>query len=147
MYQSSNPPWRRINHFHNDFERLFDGLGLARNASPAARPWQPRVDIREEATRYVIELDVPGVSSEAIDIATENGVLTIQGERRRTASADGEQQTRHSVSERPCGAFRRSFTLPEQADVSAIRASMDAGVLQVVIPKRPEQQPRRIEIA
>lgn len=105
--------------------------------------WSPRVDVKEEASRFVIFADLPGVDLDAIEVQMDKNVLTIRGE--RAAPEVGEDQ-RFSRQERRHGAFARSFTLPETADADGIVASGRNGVLEVVIPKRVQVAPRRIQV-
>lgn len=118
---------------------ISNGPGFA--AEPDA--WVPAADIAEEATRYVIHLDLPGVDPAKVEITADQGVLTIRGERDipRSDANEGYRRT-----ERLSGKFQRRFTLPETADAQAIQARASQGVLEVVIPKVARVQPRRIEV-
>lgn len=129
------------------FDRLFDG-GLfsgrdSDGSSVVTSQWAPAVDIREEADRFVLYADLPGVDPQDIDVQMERGLLTIKGERHVEASNDNGSYSR---IERMHGVFHRRFALPESADPERITASGFNGVLQVVIPKRSESQPRRIQV-
>jgi HSP20 family protein len=105
--------------------------------------WTPRVDVKEESQRFLIQCDIPGVDPNDIEISMEKGVLTIKGERKAAAIAQGEKYTR---VERSHGLFHRRFGLPDSADAERISASGKHGVLEIEIPKKPEQTPRRIQI-
>lgn len=105
--------------------------------------WTPRVDVKEEAERFVIFADVPGVEPKDIEVHMENGVLTIRGERETEEENEGERFTR---VERTHGLFYRRFALPDTADSDAISASGRHGVLEISIPKRGKDNPRRIEV-
>lgn len=105
----------------------------------------PRVDVREESDRYVVEADLPGVAPTDIEVTTEQGVLTIRAERKaekREPAANGFERV-----ERVAGTFVRRFTLPEDADAGAISARSVHGVLELAIAKQPKAQPRRISVA
>ena len=123
------------------FERFFDN-GAA-NAAAEASQWVPRVDIREEAGRFVILADLPGIDPQQIEIQMDKGILTIQGERKADEAVEGG---RFSRIERRHGGFRRSFALPDSADADGISAHGSNGVLEVVIPKKPDLAPRRIQV-
>lgn len=105
----------------------------------AAHAWQPSVDIVEQEADYLLSMDIPGVDPQTVAIETDKGVLSISGER-RTACADA---ARYSLNERGQGRFQRQFRLPENADIDAIKADSEHGVLQVTIPKR---SPRKITV-
>lgn len=128
----------QINHL---FERFFDN-GAA-NSSAGSSQWVPRVDVREEANRFVILADLPGVDPEQIDIQMDKGVLSIKGQRSGEAGTETE---RYSRIERRQGSFHRDFALPDSADAEGIVASGRNGVLEISIPKKAESAPRRIQV-
>jgi len=123
------------------FERFF-GDADADSSSVVTAQWVPRVDIREEAERFVILADLPGVDPAQIEINMDKGILSIKGERK---SGDAEGQ-RYSRQERAQGVFFRRFALPESANPDGIAATGRNGVLEISIPKRPEASPRRINV-
>jgi len=107
------------------------------------RLWAPALDISERKDAYVVTVEVPGVKPEELDITLEDGLLTIQGERRFTQESSDQQF--HRV-ERRYGSFRRSITLPSQVRADRIEASFDNGVLEVVVPKAEEAKPKKITV-
>jgi len=129
------------------FDRLFDGSllrnGSADESSVVTSQWVPRVDIKEEADRFVLYADIPGVDPQEIEVQMDKGMLTIKGERREEAGLDSDNFSR---IERRHGSFHRRFALPDSANPEGISASGQNGVLQIVIPKRPETTPRRIQV-
>ena len=104
--------------------------------------WLPLVDVREDDTEFVLLADIPGVDPRDIEVSMDNRVLTIAGER-SDDTGDGVQ-FRHS--ERELGRFLRRFAMPDTADPDQVSAKGENGVLEIVIKKRREQQPRRIPI-
>lgn len=127
------------------FERMFEGGLFGRgqdDSSVVTSQWAPAVDIHEEPERFVLYADLPGVDPQDIEVQMDRGLLTIKGERRPEAMDGG----RYSRIERLHGVFHRRFALPDSADPEGIQASGHDGVLQVVIPKRPESKPRRIQV-
>ena len=131
-------PWALFGRFKRQLDRA-----LGESADGASVSWIPHVDIHEEAERFVVVADLPGVEGKDIAITAEQGVLTIKGQRRsdNKSSKDGYERI-----ERAAGTFLRRFTLPESVNAEAIKATHTNGVLEVTLPKRPEVQPRRIEI-
>jgi HSP20 family protein len=115
------------------------------NSSPATAAdsgaWLPPADVKEEATQFVLHLDIPGVAREAVEITAEQNVLTIKG--RREQNKREPQDGYHRV-ERLSGNFQRRFSLPESADTQNIKAKVVNGVLEVSIPKLAEVQPHKI---
>lgn len=139
-------PWTLVNRLHGDLDRLLYTRTPANPDSDghgAVTDWVPAVDIKEEAERFVIHADVPGVKANDIEITMEDGVLTLRGTRDTEAREDDNGFRR---IERVRGQFFRRFTLPDTADAEAIEASFTDGVLAVVIPKLPQVQPRRITV-
>ena len=114
--------------------------GTGATSAPA---WAPPVDIAERKDAYVLTVELPGVKVEDLEIAFQDGLLTIQGT--RSLAQDSSEEQFH-VLERRYGLFRRSITLPLHVQADAIEASTDDGVLQVVVPKVEEVKPKRIEV-
>ena len=131
-------PWAFVSRLQRELDRT-----LGESADSASVSWIPHVDIREEDERFVVVADLPGVEGKDIEITAEKGVLTVKGERRseKKSAKDGFESV-----ERATGTFLRRFTLPESADAEAIKATHVNGVLEVTIPKRPQEQPRRITV-
>ncbi|HEY0661066.1 MAG TPA: Hsp20/alpha crystallin family protein [Lysobacter sp.] len=128
------------------FDRLFEGSlfqNTADESSVVTSQWVPRVDIKEEADRFLLYADIPGVDPQDIEVQMDKGLLTIKGERREEKVHETE---RYSRIERRHGLFHRRFALPDSADPDGITASGHNGVLTISIPKRPESTPRRIQV-
>ncbi len=133
-------PWSLLQRFRDDFDRL--AVSDVR-ATQARRTWVPAVDIHEYADRYQLELDIPGVVPEAIDVQAEDGVLIVSGEREAATDDDRVTASRY---ERGYGRFKRRFELPELADADQIEAKSSHGVLTVSIAKQAKVEPRRITV-
>ncbi len=104
----------------------------------------PSFDVRETAESYVFQADLPGFAQENLDIQLTGNRLTLSGS--RTLPAPQEKET-YFIRERVDGSFCRTFNLPEGVDGNAISAELKHGVLNLVIPKVPEVQPRKITIS
>lgn len=101
--------------------------------------WSPAIDLGEKDEAFYLVADLPGVKPEAVELAVEEGVLTISGARE---AADKSTQRVERIS----GKFSRSFTLPEAANADEISAKYDFGVLTVTVPKQAKPEPRKIEV-
>ncbi|HZH44565.1 MAG TPA: Hsp20/alpha crystallin family protein [Lysobacter sp.] len=129
------------------FDRLFESPLMGETADESSlvtAQWVPHVDVKEEPDRFVLYADLPGVDPDEIEVSMDKGILSIRGERR------GELRTenaRFSRIERRYGSFHRRFALPDSANPDGIEAHGHNGVLEIVIPKRPETTPRRIQVA
>lgn len=140
-------PWSVFNQLHQELNRLFDtdgDLNVGATGSALVAPqWSPAVDIKEEPERYVIYADLPGVAMKDVDITLEKGVLTLKGERSTETREENDGFVR---VERTRGSFFRRFSLPESADAERVQAKGKDGVLEIVIPKREKELPRKIAI-
>ncbi|MCI0566821.1 MAG: Hsp20/alpha crystallin family protein [Acidobacteria bacterium] len=105
--------------------------------------WSPPVDIYETDDRIVLRADLPGISIEQIELKIENEQLILKGERSQDSSARREDF--HRI-ERPYGRFRRSFALPRSIRQAEIRAVLNHGVLEVVLPKHAQARSRPIKV-
>jgi HSP20 family protein len=105
--------------------------------------WAPAVDIKETDGEYLVLAELPGVKREEVKVSLEDSVLTVEGERKFEKEAKGERT--HRI-ERHFGSFRRSFTLPEDADAGHIRAECKEGVLKVHVPKREAAKHKALQI-
>ena len=135
-------PWGLRRELINEFNRAFE-RNSSDASSAATADWAPAVDIEEYADRFVLHADVPGIDPATIDVTLEKGVLTLSGSREAAAEPAGVERRR---TERATGKFLRRFVLPDTADAEAVSASGKNGVLQIVIPKRQQVQPRRIAV-
>jgi len=137
-------PFALMNRLHEQLGQIFgDNFGAPEAASSPNVAWIPSVDVHEEPERFVVRADVPGVEPKDIEVTAADGVLTIRGERRSEKRAkDGGFER----LERVAGTFLRRFTLPETAQPEAITAKQTNGVLEVVIPKQPKVQPKRVTV-
>lgn len=126
-----------------EIDRIFDdAVGGATNRE--RMEWAPAVDVREDEKEILLEVELPGIRPEHVDISVDNGVLNIRGEKREERK-EGENG-RYHVIERRFGSFSRSVMLPAGIDEDQIAASFDQGVLTVRIPKAALPQPKRIQI-
>ena len=116
---------------------------MAQTATRYGRPWMPRADIYETKENVVIQLDLPGVKSEQIDVQCEKGMLSIKGE--RPFSSDMTKRQYYRV-ENMYGPFERYFEIPRTLDVTKVEAQYHDGVLTLTFPKREEAKPKKIEI-
>ncbi|MFG2639156.1 Hsp20/alpha crystallin family protein [Streptomyces sp. NPDC048362] len=109
----------------------------------AARPAAMPMDAFREGEIFVVELDLPGVDPESIDLDVERNVLTVKAERRPSAGEDSEVL----ISERAAGSFSRQLFLGETLDTDRIDAAYEAGVLRLRIPVAEQAKPRKIAIS
>ena len=126
-----------------EIDRLFEdtfGRGDSSNG------WTPAVDVRESEKELRLEVELPGISPDEVELTAENGVLTVRGEK-RTERKEGEEGSRYHVVERSYGSFMRSFQLPQGLDESKIEADFNNGILTIHLPKAALPQPKKIQIS
>ncbi len=112
-------------------------------AAGSAAAWAPALDISERKDAYLVTVELPGVALDDLQITMEDSLLTIRGERH--FAHDSSEQQFHRI-ERRYGAFRRSITLPAHVVADTVQATVDEGVLQIVVSKADEAKPRRIQV-
>jgi HSP20 family protein len=140
-------PWAaQSRRFQEEIKNVFDRvLGDDTDQSNVVTSqWTPRVDIKEEADRFVILADIPGVDPNDIEVHMDKGILSMKGERKSETKTENEKLTR---IERSYGSFYRRFALPDSANAEGISATGKHGVLEISIPKKPETTPRRIAVS
>ena len=116
---------------------------LFATAGDKVAEWSPAADISETEQEYLVKAELPGVKREDVKVTQDDGVLTIEGERKYEMSEKADKTHR---TERFFGSFTRSFALPDNADVKNIRAETKDGVLNVHIPKLKVDKPKPVQI-
>ena len=158
--QAADPYELARNDFNNMLNRLVGGVLLTDNGDGGlAVPGGYGVDIREDADHIYVEADLPGFNKDDVDIALENGALTITAEHREETAAPagqaeqaqrGKSQAKdeYLLHERRVQRFVRSFTLPPNVDEqSPVQAKLENGVLKITLNKRQESKPKRIQVS
>jgi HSP20 family protein len=108
-----------------------------------APTFAPTFEVLERKDAYVFKADLPGVKESDLDISLTENRLTLSGH--REAEKKAEDETFYTY-ERSYGSFTRTFSLPEGVDGEHVHADLKDGVLTLVVPKKPEVQPKRIQI-
>lgn len=121
-----------------DLDRL-TGAMFGTTARPSALP----MDAYRDSGSFVVQLEIPGVDPESIDLTVEQNVLTIHAERKPIYANDVERV----VAERSYGVFSRQLFLGDTLDADKLTASYDAGVLTIRIPVAEQAKPRKISIS
>jgi HSP20 family protein len=117
--------------------------GMAPWSLPASAHFAPDFDVKETKESFVFTADLPGVADKDLQVQLSDNRLSISGKRE---SEKTEQNETYYASERNYGSFTRTFMLPEGVDADKAHAQLKNGVLSVAIPKRPEAQPRKINV-
>src|SRR5574337_194029 len=128
-------PFRELEEVSDRLNRMFARPAAARTNGKETlivADWTPSVDISETEGEYQIKAEIPDVKKEDVKVTLEDGVLTIQGERKQEKEEKGKKY--HRI-ERSYGRFVRSFTLPDTVDEGKVRAEYADGVLHLHLPK------------
>lgn len=138
--------WEPLREIEDIFDRYTRSLGWpVSNGMQLATTgeWAPRVDISETDKEFLIKADIPDVKKEDVKVNVDNGVITIQGERKQEKEEKGKKF--HRI-ERQYGSFIRSFTLPDNVDANNVKASFKDGMLNLALPKTAETKQKTIEV-
>jgi len=143
-------PYREMMSLRDQMDRLLsdsfqmaDPFRTSTEWFTPARGWQLDLDVREVDDAYLVEVSVPGIDPDDLDITLEQNVLTIKGEVQEEDKQEGEV---YHLRERRYGSFSRRVTLPDMVDSDNVEANYNKGILTLTLPKTEESKPRRIPI-
>jgi len=111
-------------------------------------PWtgmlrsQPAVNVWETPESIFVELEVPGLKSDQLDISVVGDQLSVKIERPEPT----EQDVTYHRRERPVGSFLRVVQLPAEVDANRVEAELQHGVLTIQLPKAEAAKPRKIQV-
>jgi len=120
--------------FVRELDTLFDAWSFVEG-----RPFCPAMDVSEEEGSYRVDVDLPGVKPEDVDVTVEGGELVIKGERKV------EKKGVHR-SERTFGSFVRTISVGRSVDSENITATYKDGILSISIPKSKEARAKKIDV-
>jgi HSP20 family protein len=146
FYPTRWDPFRELEEISERFNRVFGRLPARHESGREAltvADWMPTVDIKEDEKEYLIKAEVPEVDKKDMKVTIQEGVLTIQGERKQEKEDKGSRF--HRV-ERSYGSFVRSFTLPADVAEDKLKAEFKEGMLLVHLPKTETAKPKAIEV-
>lgn len=137
-------PFRDLLSIQSEINRLFGRTYGNDVGETAGRgDWAPSFDVYETPDKFTVLVELPGMTTDQVDITVEDGVLAISGERKFYDSV--QEESFHRI-ERRFGAFQRKIVLPQQCDVNKVQATMNNGLLTIDVPKVETARPKRIEV-
>jgi len=140
-------PFRELEDVSNRLNHVF-GRSLARSDTGqemlAMADWTPSADISETNKAYLIKAEIPGINKEDVKVTLQDGMLTIQGERKMEKE---EKDKKFHRIERSYGSFMRSFRVPDDADASAVKADFKDGMLNVTLNKSAKAKTKVINVS
>lgn len=139
-------PFKELEEVSTRLNRIF-GRTPARTESDSEMlsmaDWVPCADISETDSAYLVKGEIPGVKKEDVKVTVQDGMLTIQGERKQEKEEKGKKFHRVECS---YGSFVRSFRVPEDADESKIKAEFKDGMINVTLPKSEKAKSKAINV-
>ena len=105
--------------------------------------WAPAMDVQETDKEYLIKADLPDVKKEDVKVGIEDGILSVEGERKQEKEEKGRKF--HRI-ERAYGKFVRRMTVPTDVDATKVAAEFKDGVLNVHLPKSADAKPRMVDV-
>lgn len=123
-----------------EMDELFDRLFTSENGPGPSVP--APMTIWEENDEFHVEVEMPGVAEDSVDVTFDKGKLTVSARR----DAPESEQRKYFLSERRYGELSRVISVPDEVDPESISATFTSGLLHVTLAKRPSELPRKIEI-
>jgi HSP20 family protein len=141
-------PLREMDEAQNRFNPFFlagfpNRMGSGEIHSLTVADWSPEVDISQDDHEYLLKADLPEMKKDDVRVTVEDGILSVSGERK---SVKEDQKKKFHRIERSFGNFRRSFTLPEDADSTKVTAEFHDGVLRVHVPTTPVTKSKATQV-
>jgi len=134
-----------LTNLREELDRLFEApmAELAR-VNPLLTSWGPAVDMHEDKDNVYVNVELPGMKKEEIDLQLHDRTLSISGERRNEAKHEDAELYR---SERFFGRFQRTVNLPAPVNTTKVKAQYRDGILSVTLPKTEEAKPKQIDVS
>jgi HSP20 family protein len=134
-------PWDPFRELQREMGRVIDSFG----------PWQgwrlprhfPPLNLYDASDRYIVTVEVPGLTGDQIELSITGGMLTLRGDRLPPAHVADDQYRRQ---ERPFGSWSRTLGLPSRIDGERVSATLAQGILTIELPKAEETRPRQIAV-
>jgi HSP20 family protein len=136
-------PFRELEAMTARLNRLFDPTILRRDDPDGFSGWAPAIDVEETDREYRVKVDLPEVTKSDVKINIDDGVLTIEGERKQEKE---EKNKKFHRVERMYGKFVRRITVPSDVAQEHVAADFANGVLNVRLPKSPAAKARSVEV-
>jgi HSP20 family protein len=137
-----DPSWAPFGLLQREVGRLLDDASRGGGERQSANSGliAPRLDVQETDKEFCVSVELPGVAEEDVEVDVDDDLLTIRAEKKQEVEVERADQ---HVTERLFGVFQRSIRLPEHVDAQQVKASLENGVLQIVIPKSERQARNR----
>jgi HSP20 family protein len=144
------PMSEELSTLHRNIDQLFNRVfgsmegAFGRTALPAQASWYPALECYTENGEVHVNMLIPGVDAEHVQVTALGNQLTVRGE--RPWDEKKAQSRNYFLREFPYGYFERTIALPEGVDPDRVHATFHNGVLQITLPASSAIAPKRIEI-
>jgi HSP20 family protein len=125
-------PWTGLPTLRQELDRLFARFDEDMLKDVQLTGWNPALDVKESNGEYIVKAECPGVDAKDLRVRLENGVLTIEGEKKTEHEEESDRMYRR---ERSFGAFSREIRFPMPTDGTKVKAHLANGVLTLKVPK------------
>lgn len=142
---SKGAPWS-LNDLQQGINTLFEQVWHSgiRTGPFDGQDWAPAMDVVEAVDRYVVEVELPGLTAADVEVTCTGNLLTISGQKTRATSR--EEQDRLEIAERRYGGFTRRVTFAEDIKTDELSATFDQGLLTVEIPKQKVEARQQVRV-
>lgn len=139
---SPRGPFHELDTMRRQFDQLLNAFSAVPQRSVGAGVF-PQLNVTEDATKFYLRAELPGVKADALDIQATGKAISISGERK---IASENANPRYHRREREAGKFSRVLTMPSEINADRIEAKLENGILTVMVPKSEAAKPRQIKI-
>ena len=137
-----NKSFREFDRLRRQMDELFGAVSGGTLPMPSAGVF-PLINVTEDTNKYYVRAELPGIKSDELNIQAAADGISISGERKIPVEGNN---VRYHRREREAGTFSRLINLPGEIDVNKVEASMENGILKVIIPKSEAAKPRQITV-
>ena len=133
-----------FNQFREEVDRLVTGVlaGRPNGLIPGMFRGQPAINVWEQNDALKVEMELPGIKSDQLDISVASGELSVKV----NVPDEAQENVTYHRRERPIGSFSRIVRLPVEVDVDRVEADLRDGVLTITLPKAESAKPRKINV-
>lgn len=133
-----------MRNFFDDFFDTFNRSGVNRRRNwEEGGIWSPATDLIDQKDQLIARIELPGVEKKDVKISVSDNNLTVQGEIEKDKETKKED---YYCCERVYGTYSRTISLPVEVEQDKIKAKFKNGILEIVMPKKPERKPKEIAI-
>ena len=136
-------PFRELEEMSSRLNTMFARPNGRRDEGESFAAWTPAMDVEETDREYLVKADLPDVKKQDVKVSIENGVLSVEGERKQEKE---EKTKKFHRMERMYGRFVRRVMVPTDVDAQKVAADFKDGVLNVHLPKSETAKPRTIDV-